>query len=191
MSAQAINDLRADHANMRRVLGLMDSLLDEIEVHHAPNFVLLANALYYMRKFPGQVHHPKEDLIFRLLYTRDPAVLDEVTYARDEHKEIAEMEDWLVELVLNAPRAGTVARQRMLEFGRRYIETQRRHSEREERLLFPRAQEMLSDEDWAEVAAKFKAIDDPVFGLHGKDRYETLYEHLMHQAGRARPDHRG
>jgi hemerythrin-like domain-containing protein len=182
MGAEIIDTLRADHANMRRVLGLVDSLLDSIEAGYPPDFVLLANALYYMRKFPGQVHHPKEDLIFRLLYARDPSVLDEVTYARDEHKEIAEMEDWLVELVLNAPRPGTASRQRMLESGRRYIETQRRHSEREERLLFPRAQSALTEQDWAEVAAQFKQIDDPVFGQHGQDRYETLLQHLMRRA---------
>ncbi|MFI4967649.1 MAG: hemerythrin domain-containing protein [Gammaproteobacteria bacterium] len=179
MSAGALDTPRTDHTNMRSVLALVDDLLDSIEAGLTPNFVLLANALYYMRKFPGQVHHPKEDLIFKLLCARDPTAIDEVSYARDEHKEIAETEDWLVELVLDAPRPGTTARQRMLEFGRRYIETQNRHSEREERLLFPRAQAALTDQDWAEVAAQFKQIDDPVFGLHGQDRYETLYRHLM------------
>lgn len=182
MSAGAIEALRAEHANMRRVLTLVDALLDEVEAGHTPNFVLLANALYYMRKFPSEVHHPKEDFIFRLLYARDPSLLDEVSYARDEHNEIAEMEDWLVELVLDAPRPGTAARKRMLETGRRYIATQRRHSEREERLLFPRAETALTGQDWADVAARFKQIDDPVFGQHGQDRYETLYKHLMHQA---------
>ena len=182
MTAKAISTLKTDHANMHSVLALMGRLLDEIEAHLTPNFVLLANALYYMRKFPGQVHHPKEDLIFGLLCARDPSLVDQVSYARDEHREIAEMEDWLVELVLDAPRPGTTARQRMLEFGRRYIDTQTRHSEREERLLFPRAEQALCEEDWAKVANQFKHIDDPVFGLHGQDRYQTLFEHLMHRA---------
>jgi|SRR5690242_16367312 len=182
MSVDAIKILRTEHANMRRILALVNDLLDAVEAGQAPNFVLLANALYYMRRFPSQVHHPKEDLIFRLLYARDPAMLDEVSYTRDEHKEIYEMEDWLVELILDAPRPGTTARQRMLEFGRHYVEMQRRHALREEKLLFPRAQEVLTGSDWAEVAAKFKQIDDPLFGQHGQDRYETLYEHLMQRA---------
>jgi hemerythrin-like domain-containing protein len=183
MATTPIDTLRADHANMRSVLTLVSGLLDEIEAGRRPNFVLLANALYYMRKFPGEVHHPKEDLIFRLLYARDPTLLDEVSYARDEHNEIAEMEEWLVELVLDAPHAGSSARRRMLEFGRRSVDTHRRHSEREERLLVPRAEAALTDQDWAEVAARFKQIDDPVFGQHGQDRYETLYQHLMHRPG--------
>lgn len=182
MSANAIEALRAEHANIRRVLGLVSDLLDAVEAGLTPNFVLLASALYYMRRFPSQVHHPKEDLIFRLLCARDPALLDQVSYARDEHKEIYEMEDWLVELILDAPGHGSAARKHMLEFGRLYIETQRRHSEHEEGLLFPRAQETLTDRDWAEVDAQFKQIDDPVFGRHAQDRYVTLYEHLMQRA---------
>lgn len=181
MSSDTLKTLRNDHANMRRVLTLVGRLLDEVEAGRSANFVLLANALYYMRKFPSEVHHPKEDLIFRLLCAREPAVLDEVSYARDEHKEIAEMEDWLVELVLDAPRPGSAERKHMLEFGRRYIATQLRHSEREERLLFPRAEAALTGQDWADVADRFTQIDDPVFGLHGQDRYVTLYQHLMHQ----------
>jgi len=182
MSAEVIDTLKTDHANMHKVLALVGRLLDSIEAGQTPDFVLLANALYYMRKFPGQVHHPKEDLIFRLLYARDPTLLDEVTYARDEHKEIAETEDWLVEQVLDAPRPGTAARRRMLESGRRYIDMQTRHSEREERLLFPRAQATLTDRDWREVAVQFKQIDDPLFGQHGQDRFETLFQHLMRRA---------
>lgn len=185
MRQDAIAILCREHANMRRVLNLMRGLLDAIQAGHAPNFVLLANAVYYMRKFPSQVHHPKEDLIFKLLCARDPNLVDEVSYARDEHREIYEMEDWLVELALDAPRAGTTARQRMLEFGRRYVDMQRRHSEREERLLFPRAQELLTDQDWAEVQARFRQIDDPVFGRHGEDRFATLHAHLMHEAERS------
>ena len=72
MSVDAIKILRTEHANMRRVLALVNDLLDAVEAGQTPNFVLLANALYYMRRFPSQVHHPKEDLIFRLLYARDP-----------------------------------------------------------------------------------------------------------------------
>ena len=181
MASHAIDALKTDHANMRRVLRLIDGLLDEVETGRTPNFVLLANALYYMRKFPSEVHHPKEDLIFRLLYAREPSLLDEVIYARDEHNEIAEMEEWLAEQVLDAPPPGSAERRGMLESGRRYVATQLRHSEREERLLFPRAQAALSEQDWADVADRFKQIDDPVFGLHGQDRYETLYKHLMHQ----------
>lgn len=182
MNKDPINVLKIEHGNMCSILLLVRAQLDLIAASHTADFVLLANALHYMRKFPSQVHHPKEDMIFTLLSAKDPSIREQVAHASREHAHIYELEDWLIERALDVPRPGTVARARLLEFGRHYLQLQRAHSEREEQRLFPRAQELLSDQDWAEVAKKFNQIDDPLFGKHGQDRYVTLYEHLMREA---------
>ncbi|HSC46700.1 MAG TPA: hemerythrin domain-containing protein [Gammaproteobacteria bacterium] len=178
----AINTLRREHANMRSVLILVRDQMELLETGRVPDFVLLANAIYYMRKFPSLVHHPKEDLIFERLVAADSSLKKDVEAAHKEHEEIYSMEDWLVENALDAPKPGTQKRARLLEFGRHYLEVQRHHSEREERLLFPRADELLKPSDWAEVSRRFKDIDDPLFGKHGGERFELLYDHLMREA---------
>ena len=178
----AINALRREHANMRSILVLIRDQLDLLETDRVPNFVLLANALYYMRKFPSLVHHPKEDFIFGRLAAADASLKHGAEEAHRQHEEIYEMEDWLIENALNAPLPGTRSRARLLEIGRHYLDMQREHSEREERHLFPRADELLKRSDWAEVARRFKDIDDPVFGKHGGERFELLYEHLMRES---------
>ena len=182
MPPTAVNALRREHANMRSILVLVRDQLDRLEAGKVPDFVLLANALYYMRKFPSLIHHPKEDLIFERMAGADPALRGDVEAAHRQHEEIYELEDWLIECALNAPKPGTSSRARLLEFGRHYLEMQREHSEREERLLFPRADELLKPGDWREVARRFKDIDDPVFGKHGGERFELLYDHLMREA---------
>lgn len=184
MSSHAINALRREHANMRSVLVLIRDQLDILESGSAPDFVLLANALYYMRKFPSLVHHPKEDLIFALLVDAEPGLKDHVEHARRDHEEIYALEDWLIENALNAPRPGTHSRERLLEFGREYLRLQHDHSVREEHHLFPKADELLKPDDWKEVARRFKEVDDPLFGRHGGERYELLYEHLMRESDR-------
>lgn len=185
MSTKAINTLRCEHANMRSIMVLVHDQLDVLEAGGAPDFVLLANAFYYMRKFPSQVHHPKEDLIFALLVDADPELAVAVEHARRDHEEIYELEDWLIENALNAPRPGTHARERLLEFGREYLRLQRDHSEREERILFPRADLLLRPADWKEVTRRFKEVDDPVFGRHGGERYELLHAYLMRESERS------
>lgn len=177
-----INALRREHANMRSVLMQVSRQLDLLEMERVPNFVLLANALYYMRKFPSNIHHPKEELIFERLAALDPKSAKDVEAAHKEHEEIYSLEEWLIESALNAPMPGTSSRTRLLEFGRHYLDMQRQHSEREERLLFPRAAELLKPSDWAEVSRRFKDIDDPLFGKHGGERFELLYDHLMREA---------
>ena len=188
--SSAVAALRCEHANMRSVLVLIHDQLDLIETGRVPDFVLLANALYYMRKFPSLVHHPKEDLIFALLVDADPELRSLVEHARRDHEEIYALEDWLIESALNAPKPGTHSRARLLEFGREYVRLQHDHSAREERFLFPKAEALLKPADWKEVARRFKEVDDPLFGRHGGERYEHLYEHLMRESSTSRPAER-
>lgn len=182
MNAEPINALRVDHANMRSVLVVIRDQLDLLESGSTPDFVLLANALHYMRRYPDQVHHPKEDLIFAHLAKLAPASKDAVEHARLEHRQIYEQEEWLIECALNAPKPGTLARGRLLDAGRAYLEVQRKHSDQEERLLFPQAEALFTASDWAEVGQAFKEMDDPLFGRSPGERYELLYDYLMRES---------
>lgn len=181
-AASPIDGLRREHTNMRSVLVLIGRQLDLLEAEASTDLVLLMNALYYMRKFPGAVHHPKEDAIFQRLAAVDPAWREEVEKLREQHHEIYRLEDWLMEAALDAPRPGTPARARLIEFGRHYLQLQRQHSENEERMLFPQALTVLKPRDWAEIADKFKEVDDPLFGEHGGERFHLLYDHIMREA---------
>ena len=166
---------------MRRVLQVIRDQLTLLETGRTPDFVLLANALHYMRRFPDQVHHPKEDLIFAHLTERAPEMRKSVEYARREHQQIYEQEEWLIECALNAPKPGTLARGRLLDIGRAYLEVQREHSEREESILFPAAEAHFSAADWEDLARAFQEVDDPLFGRNPGERYELLYEHVVKQ----------
>jgi hemerythrin-like domain-containing protein len=184
MSA-VINALRREHANMRSVLVLIGQELEKLDRGEEPNYVLLANALYYMRKFPSLVHHPKEDLIFERLAAADEGYKAEVERVRKQHHDIYEFEDWLIELALNTPKRGSTAASRLQDFGRQYMQTQREHSEAEERVLFPRALQVLTGKDWASVARASQEINDPLFGEHGGERYQLLYDHIMRESSTA------
>lgn len=167
---------------MRSVVALIAHQLDHLEQFGAADYVLTANALYYMRKFPSHVHHPKEDLIFKKLAERDPAWKGEVDKIHAQHQEIYALEDELIEMALDNPSAGTEAVATLLDKGRRYLQLQRQHSEKEEKLLFPQAQAVLTARDWAAVAGLAKEVEDPLFGQHGSGRYRLLYEHILREA---------
>jgi len=177
-----IDGLRREHANMRSVVALISHQLDHLESYGAADYVLLANALYYMRKFPSHVHHPKEDFIFRRLAERDPAWKAEVDQIHAQHQEIYALEDELTERALDTPPAGGEEVAELLEKGRRYVQLQRQHSEKEERLLFPQAETALTSRDWTAVAGLVREVEDPLFGQHGSGRYRLLYEHILREA---------
>lgn len=177
-----LDGLRREHANMRSVLMLIDRQLDLLEAETGNDPILLVNALYYMRKFPSTVHHPKEDAIFERLLAVEPAWQAEVEKLRKQHGEIYQLEDWLIEATLDLPKPGSPERTRLIEFGRHYLELQRQHSETEERLLFPQALASLKPRDWDAVDKSFKTAEDPVFGVHGGERFHLLYEYIMREA---------
>lgn len=181
-NSNPIDGLRREHANMRSVVALISHQLEHLEQFGAADYVLLANALYYMRKFPSHVHHPKEDAIFRRLAERDPAWKAEVQQIHAQHEEIYALEDELLELALNNPLAGGEEVLTLLEKGRRYLQLQRQHSEKEEKMLFPQAQATLTARDWTVVAGLVREVEDPLFGQHGSGRYRLLYEHILREA---------
>ena len=177
-----LDGLRREHSNMRGVLALIDRQLALLEAETGNDLVLLMNALYYMRKFPGAVHHPKEDAIFERLAVTEPSWRGEVDRLREQHHEIYQLEDWLMEAALGAPKPGDPLRSRLIEFGRHYLQLQRLHSEFEEKTLFPQALTSLKPADWASIAARFRAVDDPLFGERPGERFHLLYEHLLREA---------
>ena len=180
--ATPLDGLRREHSNMRSVLALIERQLDLLEAETGNDLVLLMNGLYYMRKFPGVVHQPKEDAIFERLAAADPAWRGEVEKLRAQHHEIYQLEDWLMETALGAPKPGDPLRTRLIEFGRHYLQLQRQHSEFEEKTLFPQALATLKPAEWASIAARFRAVDDPLFGEHPGERFHMLYEHLLREA---------
>ena len=178
-----LDGLRRDHANMRSVVLLIAHQLDHLEQMGAADYVLLANALYYMRKFPSHVHHPKEDFILRRLAERDPAWQGEVAELLTQHQEIYRLEDQLIEMALDNPPAGSETVAELLRLGRRYVELQRRHTEKEERVLFPQVQALFTGRDWSAVAGAIRDVEeDPLFGRHPCGRYRLLHEHLLREA---------
>ncbi len=182
MAANVIDKLHHEHANMRRILILVRLQLDLLERQGMPDFVLLTNALYYMRKFPSIVHHPKEDFIFGKLLAADASVKQEVDRMRRQHEEIYVLEDRLINLVLEVQAGKRELCSRLLELGRLYLKTQAEHVETEERVLFPRALRVLKQKDWKEVRNKSSSIEDPLFGKQVTERYRYLYDYLLHEA---------
>ncbi|HVC37597.1 MAG TPA: hemerythrin domain-containing protein [Gammaproteobacteria bacterium] len=177
-----IDKLRREHADMRRVVILIRMQLDLLERHAEPDLILLTNALYYMRKFPSVVHHPKEELIFEKLLSRGAPVQKEVEQLHAQHQEIYALEDNLIELTLALQQGDKQAHARLLEFGRHYIAVQALHAETEERVLFPAALLTLRAYDWKDIRSKSVRIEDPLFSNNPTERYRYLYDYLLREA---------
>ncbi|WP_321806299.1 hemerythrin domain-containing protein [Burkholderia sp. BCC1993] len=131
-----------------------------------PGLMVFRAMLYYIREYPEQVHHPKEE---RYLFAplRDAAsefdgVLDELEtqHARGDGM-LTNLEHALTRYELK----GAPALAALVALVDEYAEFYSDHRCTEETLILPAARRLLSNEDWAELDLAFGANRDPFDGV--------------------------
>lgn len=60
-----------------------------------------------------------------------------------------------------------------------FIEYQRQHLQKEERLLFPAAVKALRSDDWAEINARLDDRKDPLFNSVVEERFHNLQRTIL------------
>lgn len=173
-----IEALERDHRNMKRLLALIEDQVDGFHRGTPLDFDLLRSVMDYIRNFPDRFHHPREDLIFRRLALRQPAAAGGGDLL-EEHRLLAELAARLAEAIGNVELEIDLPRAALEGAARAYVAACRHHMAEEERVLFPLAQQRLTDADWAEIAKAPSAPADPLFGGEVEQRYLRLHERIM------------
>jgi len=176
--SRVMEQLRADHVNMARLLSLFDLQIRVFDQAGAPDFELMTDILDYALNYPELCHHPKEDLVYRRLMERDPASSAVVLDLLEEHRKLTLLTKELDDLLARIALDGELPRERLGALGREYVAVNRRHIEREETIVFPLAEKALRDQDWDEIQAVLSG-DDPLFGTEVADQYLALYQSIV------------
>ena len=171
--------LDRDHANIAKLLELLESEILAIEVGKTPDYSLLQDIMRYLNEYPDQFHHPLENLIFAQLERRDPKTRDAVGILVAEHINIS-VAGQNFNILLRTSNVDSVrVRARLRIAGFAYIRALREHMAEEERKMFPLAMEVLTKEDWQLVEKKANAITDPLFGDVIAEDYQELYKLII------------
>jgi len=176
---EVMRQLRQDHRNTARLMHLLEEQVQSLEASTRTDFELMQDVMQYMTHYPDRHHHPTEDLVFQRLVARDESARAAVDELLQEHQDLAEKGSHLLHTLRQVVDGALVARESIDERARDYIETQRRHMSKEEEHVFPRAEGILRDEDWAEVERRKEAMRDPLFGPVVDEDYRTLYELIV------------
>lgn len=157
-----IDALRREHETIAVLLDVLDRQAAILEAAGEPDYEALAALVEYFSDFPAQVHHPKEDLIWGALMTRDSAGAAPIGDLGAEHRHLAELTRGFaaaIEAVLHDVEVPRVAAARMI---RRFVAAERQHIAEEEDIFFPAALRALCAEDWAAAAAIADKRIDPL-----------------------------
>lgn len=170
---------REEHVRFAKLLDLLEANLDRFHVGERPDYGLMLDVMRYMRHYPDNTHHPREDLAFARVAEREPRSHRMVADLVAEHKEIEESGEKLVEMLEGVLDEAILTREAVEEPGRRYIERLRAHMHSEE-VLFPFVAMWLGADDWERIDRQIPPCADPLLSPGGHESYEALSRLVNH-----------
>lgn len=183
---EVITRLREEHRHIAELLRAIERQLARFDAAEEPDYDILAAIADYFTGFPDRCHHPKEDLIYRRMRERDPALAGTLDDILAEHEKIGGEARHFHEAVQNVLNEVEVSRDAFHAAAERFVGDQRRHLLMEEQHFFPKAEELLTDADWDEIDRQIASETDPVFGGDASGRFAALHDDILKWQAEAR-----
>lgn len=161
---QALAIIRGEHQTLSAVIDALRHVADDMALRKlTPDYKLLWSILYYIEEFPETLHHPKEDqVLFPAIRRRSRDIDDTLDDLGRQHENSRPHLDVLKTLLgrmeADIPNA-------LEEFAAKvstYAAFHFRHMSQEESVVLPKAGEVLTAQDWQDVASAFAENNDPM-----------------------------
>ena len=172
----------ADHVNFGRLLTMLESEVERLREAESPDYELMHDIMYYMTHYSDLLHHPKEELMFARVKSRDGSTRATIDALTAQHAELRDIGEEMVSALDAIVNGSITSRERIETAARAYISGLRAHMRTEEAEILPRAGQLLTDADWADIDAAIAHVDDPLFGAHVQERYAALRDEINRQA---------
>jgi hemerythrin-like domain-containing protein len=177
----AVEVILREHEQLATVNRAMQEFVGRLEAGgETPGLMVFRAMLYYIREYPHQVHHPKEDqFLFARLRARThefDEILNKLEYQHAQGDiQVGQLEHALTryELVEDA----TCASLKCLVD--EYAKFSSDHRRLEEDLILPAARRFLTKDDWDELDAAFSANRDPFDGVKLEEDLDKLFAMIV------------
>jgi hemerythrin-like domain-containing protein len=177
-SQRGIEQLTREHANIARLLEILESQLSSLGAGEDSDDRLMLALVTYLTDYVDGFHEAIEDLALRAAVERAPdlrAVAQELSAQHVRVREVGgELRAGLECALLDEP----VRRQELATQGLAYTAELRGNMRLEEAVVFPALEETLDADTWVQIAAKLGERPDPLFGGAVPERYATLFREL-------------
>jgi hemerythrin-like domain-containing protein len=174
-----IQILLEEHRNIDKLLLVLEHELEVFDRSEEPDYEILQAVIQYFQDYPESCHHPKEDMVFEKLKVRDPAAANRIGDVEAEHQVETMRLCRLVEAVEEILAGREFLRQTFHDVVHDFIEHQRQHMDKEERLLFPAAVKSLRPDDWAEIDSRLNDRKDPLFNGVIETKFQALQRTIL------------
>jgi hemerythrin-like domain-containing protein len=180
--------LRLEHENQRKLLDLIEDQVATADAGAPMDEELLSLACEYFSDYPDRCHHPKEDLVYKLLSKRDPESCAGLRNLLAEHLRLHEHTAAFAEAVRRMREEPQTAEPSAREVIREFTQRYRQHMRDEEEQFFRLAEERLLKDDWATLDFAILDQNDPLSDDAAEERFSALRKRIVTRAeeGKAR-----
>jgi hemerythrin-like domain-containing protein len=174
-----IDILLEEHQNIEKLLLVLEHELEVFDRSGRPDYEILQTIIQYFQDYPESCHHPKEEMIFEKLKARDAAAAGRFGDVEAEHGAETRRLRSFARAVDSVLADQEFLRESFHLAVHDFIEHQREHLKKEERLLFPAALKALQPVDWAEIDARLDDRKDPLFDSVVEEKFHNLQKTIL------------
>lgn len=177
---QPTRDLMTEHRAIERMLAVLDTISGRLEAGEAADAGHLEQILEFIRVFADRCHHAKEeDLLFVAMERAGiPAQGGPIAAMLADH-EVGRRHVRGIAEGLAAYREGEEgAARRIAEHARGYAELLRGHIAKEDGVLYPLADRVLTQEQQRELEEGFERIERDVVGEGRHEAFHRMLDEL-------------
>jgi hemerythrin-like domain-containing protein len=179
---QAINIIKSEHMNLGAVLYSLEKLIEEIDRGKQADFSIFHGLFTYLDRFLDRYHHPKENqYLFPKLLARSPESEELIRTLGKQHLEGEAMFVKMLKALSAYEFSGAPEYPLFRKLVLEYATFEREHAQLEDREIMPRARELLTESDWAEIDAAFGENRDPMFGQEWTTEFSALFDKLVNR----------
>ncbi len=184
---RATGVLKEEHRAIERMLAVLGTAAQRLEAGERVRPRLLREAVDFVRNFADKCHHGKEEAnLFPRLEERgvskEGGPLGVVLHEHNVGREYI----GAIDGAIGAYEGGDETAAGVIEENvRGYIDLLRDHIWKEENVLFPMADEVLSAEDQRELEERFEQVEAEVMGPGVHERYHELLDRAEREMGLA------
>jgi hemerythrin-like domain-containing protein len=159
-----IHELRHDHRVIQRVVAGMSAVADLLNSGKQVDASVLSDLVQFLRVFADQCHHEKEEQhLFPLLATKaNVSIRRELESLEREHRSAKQLVGQLAKVAAVYGHNPAAVRYRIIDLLQQLVDLYPAHIWKEDFLLFPLAQQNLSQTEQEGLKEKFGDVEREV-----------------------------
>jgi len=183
----ATEELMTEHRAIERMLAVLEAAAGRLEAGEPVRPEAFRQAVDFVRNFADRCHHGKEEenLFPRLEELGVPREGGPLGVMLFEHDEGRAYVGAIAEAVDAYERGDEAAARAIAGNARGYVELLRGHIQKEEGVLFPMADQLLSADDQRSLEESFERVETEVMGAGVHERYHRMLDELERELGLA------